>query len=343
VAAAFYPAGAAWQKAAQRLALYGLTIPVLGGLVCGASPAAMLRDIVPFLFLLLPLFAGTLIAARESCRRLLTASTVMAGLIFAFRVVAPVIEGQEAHGDPLYLANAPTVLFAGLLLTGLAGRELWRGATLYRVCRAAALAATAFLPLAAMALTLQRASLGMMVLYAAVFLFLSLLRHPARAALPLLAAAILIVAGWEAAAPVLHAAAEKTTLVGVNMRWQEALAVFDRLSDSFLPLLFGRGWGATVASPAVGGMTVGFTHSLITSYWLKTGLCGLVLVLLYLFQMALLLAGFLPVRSLLAAAVALPLLIDVTLYASFKSLDFGLILLLIPLWADKVATKSRRL
>ncbi len=41
-----------------------------------------------------------------------------------------------------------------------------------------------------------------------------------------------------------------------------------------------------------------------------------------------------PVRPLLAAAIAGPLLIDVSLYASFKSLDFGLVLLLIPLWAS---------
>ncbi len=61
---------------------------------------------------------------------------------------------------------------------------------------------------------------------------------------------------------------EKTELVGVNMRWQEAAAVFDRLGDNFWAILFGRGWGATVASPAVGGMTVNFTHSLLTSYWL---------------------------------------------------------------------------
>jgi len=88
-------------------------------------------------------------------------------------------------------------------------------------------------------------------------------------------------------------------------------------------------------------MTVNFTHSLLTSYWLKTGLCGLALVLLYLFRLGIVLARLMPAQPLLAAAIAGPLLIDISLYASFKSLDFGLVLLLIPLWAP-AAEKLRQ-
>jgi hypothetical protein len=62
---------------------------------------------------------------------------------------------------------------------------------------------------------------------------------------------------------------------------------------------------------------------------------------LYLFRLGVLLTRLMRVEPLLAAALAGPLLIDVFLYASFKSLDFGLLLLLIPLWAS-AAQKLRQ-
>jgi hypothetical protein len=345
-AASFLSPRAPWQKAALALALYGLTVPVLSGLVSGSGFAAMVRDLVPFLFLLLPFFMTMSAATGESSRFTLTAAVVLAGMLFAVRVAAPFLAPDSlrrtgASPDPLYLANAPTVLFAALLLTGLAGRELYTGAGTRRLIRAAALAVAAFPPLAATVLVTQRASMGIIVLYIVLFLMLALIRSPARAVLPLLALIILIMCSWTIDMQVLHGAVEKTELVGVNMRWQEAAAVFDRLGDSFPSILFGRGWGAMVASPAVGGMTVNFTHSLLTSYWLKTGLCGLALVLLYLFRLGVLLTRLMRVEPLLAAALAGPLLIDVFLYASFKSLDFGLLLLLIPLWAS-AAQKLRQ-
>ena len=337
---------APWQKAALALALYGLTVPVLGGLANGSGVVAMLRDVIPFLFLLLPFFMTMSAATEESSRFMLTAAIVLAGVMFALRVAAPVLTQNSfrdtvASPDPLYLANAPTVLFAALLLTGLAGRELYAGAGVRRLTRAAALAAGAFLSLTATILVTQRASMGITVLYIVFFLTTALIRNPARAVLPLLVLLILIMGSWTIDMQVLHGAVEKTELVGVNMRWQEAAAVFNRLGDNFWAILFGRGWGATVASPAVGGMTVNFTHSLLTSYWLKTGLCGLALALLYLFRLGMMLARLMPARPLLAAAIAGPLLIDVSLYASFKSLDFGLVLLLIPLWAPS-AQKLRQ-
>ncbi|MBU0858653.1 MAG: hypothetical protein KJ667_01830, partial [Alphaproteobacteria bacterium] len=43
-------------------------------------------------------------------------------------------------------------------------------------------------------------------------------------------------------------------------------------------------------------------------------------------------------RPLLAVALGVPLAIDTMLYASFKSLDFGLILLLLTLWGGRVVS-----
>ena len=97
-------------------------------------------------------------------------------------------------------------------------------------------------------------------------------------------------------------------------------------------ILFGKGWGATLASPAVGGMVVNYTHNLLTALWLKTGLIGLILAGLYIAGLAKGLVPLLWTNPVLAVALAVPLVIDTLLYASYKSLDFGLILLLIALY-----------
>ena len=113
------------------------------------------------------------------------------------------------------------------------------------------------------------------------------------------------------------------------MRLEEAQAVWLSVADSPLTLLFGQGWGATLESPAVGGIRVNYTHSILSGMLLKTGLAGLFLTVAYLAAIAVRLGRLAGSRPLLAGALAGPLLINIFFYASYKSLDFGLILLLI--------------
>src|SRR5687768_12718383 len=51
-----FTARPAWERAGQALLFYGLTVPVIAGLAGGGSITLMLRDLIPFLFFLLPLF-----------------------------------------------------------------------------------------------------------------------------------------------------------------------------------------------------------------------------------------------------------------------------------------------
>jgi len=342
-----FEAASPWQIRAQTLLLYGLSVPVIAAFTAGTEPAAIIRDVIPFLFMLLPFFIRPLTADKFT-RVLWTAMILTAGVLFAARTAAyPLIHWLLGHKpvmpDPLYLANAPTVLFSALLLIGLAGRQLYEGATLRRIMSAVLMLAVSTIPLAAMILAKQRASFIAVLVYVGGLLVTAVIHRPLRAMLPLLALIALALAAGGVGLKIYHVMALKTEMVGANMRWQEALAVFDSLDDAPLAVLFGKGWGAHVASPAVGGETVNFTHSLLTSYWLKTGLCGLILVLLYLFEMALILLKEMKECPVLAVAIALPLLIDTLLYASFKSLDFGLILLLIPLWASEVASQGQKI
>ncbi|HEY0901002.1 MAG TPA: hypothetical protein VGD95_02655, partial [Micavibrio sp.] len=108
--------------------------------------------------------------------------------------------------------------------------------------------------------------------------------------------------------------------------------VWESFRDQPLSLLWGQGWGAGLVSPAVGPDMVNYTHNLFTTYLLKGGLVAVALVFIYLVGLCRGLWPLIWAHPVRALAVAAPFFIDITLYASFKSLDFGLLLLLIALW-----------
>jgi hypothetical protein len=123
---------------------------------------------------------------------------------------------------------------------------------------------------------------------------------------------------------------EKTRSVGLNMRPQEMAAVWDIMSADPMTLLFGIGWGGVFNSPAVGGLAVNFTHNFFSSMFLKCGLFGVILSSAYIAGLLERLVRVIKKNPVFGLALAAPILIDLTLYASFKSLDFGLVLLMIP-------------
>ena len=334
----------AWHGAARLLCLYGLTLPIFWGIVNGNYLQNIIRDIVPFIFLLLPLLLRELIGSKDIYLKIYTLMVIFIGLSFTLRVFIPHFsassfgaELMNRPDDPLYLGNAPTVLFAGMMLLGGAGLTIYKRLTMTSMMRACLLAGLSVLPLMTMALIVQRASLGLVILSMAVLIVYAFMRRPVRALPLLIFAGIVALISFPIWQEVVSVMMRKTSLVGFNMRWQEMAAVFEVLQTSWVHLVFGKGWGTTFASPAVGGVVVNFTHSLMTLYWLKTGIIGVVFVFSYLFLLARQIQGILYAAPVLALALLSILVIDVFLYASFKSFDFGAVLLLIPLWANKAA------
>lgn len=324
-----------WQSVAPILFVYGLSIPVISGVASGHEVSVILRDIIPFLFLLLPYFMLGWQGGSVSEKMAVTAVIAFIGVAFGVRLIMPVLldgEGFANAPDALYLSIAPTVVFAAIFLTGVAGHLLYRRVGLTSVVMAGAFLLLALLPLSGMAMTLQRASLGLTAAGLLLLLVIGAVRRPMRVIAPGIFCVVLLMIFAPSVGSILDSLLQKQAMVGSNMRIQEFQAVADTMDDSILHVLFGRGWGASVASPAVGGVVVNFTHSLLTSYWMKTGLVGLLLVLVYLGGLASGLVRMIRVQPVLAVALFVPLVIDVILYASFKSLDFGLILLLLALW-----------
>lgn len=125
---------------------------------------------------------------------------------------------------------------------------------------------------------------------------------------------------------------KKTEMVGLNARSEEWGAVFDVLSQDWGSMLFGEGWGGRLDNPAVGGLNVNYTHSLVSSLLLKTGVVGALVILIgCLYPVLMALRSVWHNRNaydwLIIGAALLPLLISIFIYASYKSLGFGLILL----------------
>lgn len=328
-----------WLLPARLLLVFGLSIPLLTALVNGHGLPLILRDIIPFLFLLLPLFLPFNFGGQERLRQIFPYLLCLMGLVFAVRVMGNFFfhagSGQFLPGfipDPGNLVNAPTVLFAALFLTGVGGLTLIYAAKVQSVFAVLGCFALALVLLAAMAGIGQRAHIGAWALVVLFWIMLLACKRPlalGRLSLVVLAAGLL---AWPLAADIAQGLAQKTSMVGLNNRIEEARTVWESFHDRPAALIFGQGWGATIVSPAVGPNPVNYTHSLITTYLLKTGLLGLALVLLYLGALGCGIWRILWVHPVAALAVAAPFFIDIFLYASFKSLDFGLLLTLIALW-----------
>lgn len=336
--AVILPPKARWALAGQGLFFYGISVPLIIGLASGHDPSLIIRDLIPFGFFLLPLLLGGWRQDAQAVKWLMTCAVAFIGVAFGARVLIPVlINGAGVFvgsgADPLYLSIAPTVVFAAVFVSGIGGYQVYRSVGLRAIFRALILCGLAVMPMGATAVTLQRASLGLIALALAFLFAVAVAHRPARMAGPALLAICVLILMWpivgEVAAELLH----KQNIVGSNMRFEEATVVFNLVGASPWSVLFGKGWGATLADPAVGGAVVNYTHNLLTTYWLKTGLVGLSLVVVYVGGLGMSLCKLVWTRPVIAVGLAVPLIIDSIFYATFKSLDFGLVLFLISLWS----------
>ncbi len=320
-----------WEGAGRALLVYGFAVSLAVGVLRGHETGYILRDAVPFLFLLLPLFLHDIFTRRPQYRNFFLFAVAFAGVVFALRA-APEITGWwnpgTYSGELYYFANAPSVLFAALLLAGFGAQKLVQHFSLKTFFLCAVCFTFALIPLSAMTLSLQRASVGVFLIGMIMLTLAGLYRSPVRTILLLLVVAAASIPALPFLSEMKEVLVRKTGAVGLNMRSEELAAAWDEISTSPLSLLFGTGWGGTFESPAVAGIRVNYTHGLLSAMLLKTGLCGFLAGLAYLAGFAHILIRALRRNTVVVIALAGPIAIDVFLYASYKSLDFGLVLLL---------------
>ena len=136
---------------------------------------------------------------------------------------------------------------------------------------------------------------------------------------------------------------QKTVRVGVNMRFQELEAIWTAISQSPWTVLFGSGWGGSYASPAVGNLYVTYSHSLLSYILFKMGIVGLTITLVYLFFIIKAIFNVARRDIVLGNALFWAAIIPIFLYASHKSFDFGLLLILIFVSYQHSHTKTGRI
>ncbi|ACI98087.1 hypothetical protein [Rhodospirillum centenum] len=141
---------------------------------------------------------------------------------------------------------------------------------------------------------------------------------------PVAGALLLAVFGW-AALGALSLVAEKTGEVGWNNRAAEAGAVLRQIGRSLPAFLLGDGWGALVASPAVGNWRVSFTHNAASYFLVKTGVLGFVAATGYLAALLVESWPALRRRADIALAALPSLAVALFLHTSYKYLCFGLL------------------
>ncbi|CAO3374931.1 hypothetical protein [Azospirillum argentinense] len=335
-----------WEMPAVLALAVLLWCPLMRGVWLGWAPDDMLRDVVPLLYLFLPvLLVPMLRAAPDRAVTLLAAGMALAGVGFALRWWKQADWGFGAVGaramadGGVYLLNAPSVLFAAIALPAFGVGLLTRGRRLWGRCLWSAAGVAAILGgllcLAALAGAVHRMALGLAAMaFAALGLWW--LRRAPLAVLGVAAVALLSAALFpETLFGAVGQAAEKTRLAGANTRWEEADAALGLALSSPTAFLFGQGWGALLANPAVGGWRVSYTHTLATYAIAKTGVVGLCALVAYLGGLAPRVLALLRSDPALGWAVVAPLVMALGAHTSFKYLDTGLLLTLAILGAER--------
>lgn len=335
-----------WWEAVGTLAfLWLFWVPLLRGAWLGWGLGDVLRDLVPAVYLFVPLLlVPALRRAGPHAVEALAAALMLAGLFFALRWWRQAdwgfgAVGLRAMGDGrMYFLNAPSVLFAaiGLPASGLAlaARGGWlRG--LAGLVLGLVLGLAGALCLAALAGAVHRMAL-VLALPALAGAALCHARRGRAGGIVLLALALLAAVGSaDALSGAFGQLGEKTRLAGANTRWEEAMAAVEQAASSPATFLFGEGWGGLLANPAVGGWRVSYTHTLATYTLVKAGAFGLMALALWLGGLAPILWRALRADPPLALAALPPLAVSLLAHTSFKYLDTGILLTLLVLAGER--------
>lgn len=317
----------AWFSCGVLLLLWGILMAGWG-IMYGHAASSVMRDVVAFAFLMMPLLYAHLLH-EKSDRDIFIFTMVLSGVILALRSIeatVPLSFWPFLSSGLDYFSNLPSVLFAGLMMLWLTMKRIMYGARITDILVIVICLCALLVILLAFSLHIQRASLAAVALFGAIIAAMAFWNKPYRSWRLFALLIPLAMVSWPVIGEVGNLLHAKTQAVGANMRVQEWMAVWDAINDMPLSIAFGLGWGGVFQSPAVGGLPVTFTHGLLSSALLKTGVIGFLLMMIYVGLIAWRLVYH--YSNPIAQALLWPILICTFLYASFKSLDFGLVLLL---------------
>jgi len=310
--------------------IYGLIVTSLVGFFNAQDLGVIIRDIIAFLLLSLPLFLviGARNEGQEQFLKVLWFGAFGIASLFALRVLfSNNVAFFPNETALLYLANSPLMIFFAIY-----GVLNFYSALIDKrfALRDAIYSGASMMMIWAMAQDIQRAPMAAIAISLMSIAIYYIALKPKSSLLPLLAIGAVLAILSGPLGEILSAMAYKTSLVGVNARADELAAIWAEISVRPMTALFGMGWGAVFASPALGGLYASYSHSLLSYMLYKAGIVGLFITLgfaiiygRFIYKIAVK-RGFVLACSLFWA-LAIPLF----LYASYKSFDFGLLLSLI--------------
>lgn len=323
--------------------LWMMSVPLIIGVINGHAATDIMRDVIPIVFLILPLCFTDNINATDIER--LNKIIVLSGVLFAARYLwtaAPYIVQtgglSPAPHDMLYLANSPLIPFAAIMgMAWMTKPQGWywthrlMGLVVFSVC------------ILAMIAMVQRAPFILTLAASAVICFIRIGHSPVRVTLLVILIVAAIYPLWPFAVNVWESIVNKTLAVGWNNRLAETGAVREIIwrgdaTDSIL----GFGWGSLWQSPAVSDAWVRFTHNMMSYYWLKAGIIGLAMSVVFFILWLRDGLGLLRHNIVMALAIMVPLIIHSLLYTGFKTLDYAVLLLLLSLHTTRLWPINRQ-
>ena len=317
-----YPAFLAYNRS---FLIYMLTIPLMIGALNSYPLNDTLRDIIPLVFLILPLcFYRKKIPHFEVLLMLI-------GTAFALRYVLPTSYFfiNIADGSLLYLANSPLLPFTAIM----GFHYFLMPSTTYLIKRILGIT-SCILCLLAMGIMLQRAPFILSIMGC---LFIFCLRATHRPLNTIISGTLIIIC-LVFISPfifeIFNSLSSKTLTVGLNSRLSEWESVIMQTT------LFGHGWGAIWQSPAVAHIWVRYTHNIISYYWLKAGIIGALLSIIFIYMWGRQIIVYVRYNPAMGIAILIPFIIHVTVYTGFKTLDFALLLTLVTQRCQQLRSQS---
>jgi len=330
--------------------LYLLYVPLVVGLIRGNNLVDIIRDIIPFLYLFIIIFFDPFMKKnKKKYLKIFVLLLCIIGISFSIRHIGSIdnlstLGKSIIFGDMNYFVMDPAVLFAStfLLNYGYIGLFLEKG--LRKKAISLILFIAGFVAFLSILGVIVRGQIGLVLFslfLSTIFIFIKRPFVISIFIVPIIL--VFIVVFGEQIANIWSLIVEKTSHTGVlNNRDKEFSAVMQMLSLSLDNLLFGQGWGGLITSPVAG--TVRFTHFSVTYFLLKTGLVGAILFVLFI----LILFKYLQIIFLnnifyfsLALAGFNSLIINVFLEAGYKTMSFGLLVLILIL-SGEIINESKK-
>lgn len=329
-------------------------IPTVYGLIANHNePGNYIRDIVPFVYLFLPLFFMPVMREEPLYwLRLIVYLISLVGVSYSIRffLIDPqsvfLIGRQIIFGDLNYFPMDPAVIFTATFLLIMGMNKLSTGS----VMSGALHLLGGLIAYASILGILVRAQIALVLLAILANLFLLFGR---RMLLPfIILMVIMAVVGYYAGdffIAVLDLMMQKFARVGLSARDLEMMAVVNNALSDLPTFIFGEGWGGLISNPTTGYASVRYVHNFFMYSLFKAGVIGMFLIVTYIFWLFMLFyKSFAPFKSpshfTLASYFAIfnAVIVHVVFEAGYKMFSFGLILCILILSHQVMKSEKKK-